>query len=151
MGSACPGSGTRSSQEPRRRKNGRDADENRERCQNAHTRERSGERREKDGRKTGERREKDGRMRKEQGSKRAREHVQDFVNERPWDCRVRARARDRMKEKLRERECFVSIKEERVREWSEWEILEWRASGNLRSCDRYKRNIFLFPGIYLNA
>lgn len=74
------------------------------------------ERREKDGRKTGERREKDGRMRKEQGSKRAREHVQDFVNERPWDCRVRARARDRMKEKLRERECFVSIKEERVRE-----------------------------------
>ena len=76
----------------------------------------TGERREKDGRKTGERREKDGRMRKEQGSKRAREHVQDFVNERPWDCRVHARARDRMKEKLRERECFVSIKEERVRE-----------------------------------
>lgn len=28
----------------------------------------------------------------------------------------------------------------------ESEILEWRASGNLRSCDRYKRNIFLFPG-----
>lgn len=28
----------------------------------------------------------------------------------------------------------------------ESEILEWRASGNLRSCDRYKQNIFLFPG-----
>lgn len=56
----------------------------------------------------------------------------------------------------RERECFVSIKDganarkcepnERV---NERDFREWRASGNLRSCDRYKQNIFLFPGIII--
>ena len=58
-----------------------------------------------------------------------------------------------MNAKTSESECFVSIKDERMRRMrgENERILEWRASGNLRSCDRYKRNIFLFPGIYLNA
>ena len=144
MRSACPGSGTRYQatstrewEKERERERERDTRARIERGARMRTREKD--------------REKGRERQREIEREREEEHVQDFVNERPWDCRVRARARVWMKEKPRERECFVSIKEERMREWSEWEILEWRASGNLRSCDRYKRNIFLFPGIYLNA
>lgn len=58
------------------------------------------------------------------------------------ECENAASERDTERANERER------KRERDRP-SEREILEWRASGNLRSCDRYKRNIFLFPDIII--
>jgi len=57
---------------------------------------------------------------------------------------ARERASGQIERMLREHQGGANARNE-----SERETLEWRASDNLRSCDRYKRNIFLFPGLII--
>lgn len=81
---------------------------------------------------------------------RAREGENERINEwflrmeRPWDRRRCAGApSSEWADRVNVNASWASRRSECE---DESEILEWRASGNLRSCDRYKRNIFLFPG-----